>query len=274
MSTPVGERDLVYRSCPGGGVIGCGFIAKPDPARVQVEFEADHYSAVLLLAGRGTYQDRPGGSRSLRPGDLVHRVPRQWHRTLPGGDGAWREFFILLPTPVHHGLRAVGVLPGAGPVWHPGLDPRLTAELFALLPAMRAASDDGLGRIALAACAWIGQAARDAAAAMDGDPRLDAARLRLAQDLDRDLDPAALARDLGMSRTAFRRWFRRAAGSAPGAYRLAARLERARTLLAATSLPIPEVARATGFCDRFAFSRAFAAAAGCPPAAFRRRHGG
>lgn len=255
--------------------MGCGFICKPDPAGVQVEFEEPAYSAVLLLEGGGDYVDRGTGRLRLQPGDLVHRIPGRWHRTVPDQDGRWREFFILLPAPFHAGLQATGLVAASRPVWRPGLDARMTGDLFALLPAMRAAPDADLGRLGLAALAWLGGAhAADRRGIGPEDPRLAAARLRLAQDLDRDLDLARLAADLGMGYTSFRRWFGRETGRPPGAWRLAARLERARTLLATTGLAIAEVARCTGFCDRYAFTRAFTAAAGCPPAAFRRRHGG
>lgn len=272
---PVGERDLAYRTLAEGGSVGCGFIAKPDPAGVQTAFPAQpRYSAVLLLAGGGAYRDRELRA-ALRPGDLIHRLPERPHATVPDGDGAWCEFFLLLPPSWAGALRDAGLPLDRQPVWHPGLDRRLVAELTAFLPALRAAADPDLPRLCLAMAGWIGRAhqAHRAGAGAE-DARLAEARRRLAGGLDRPCDQAALARGLGMSPDAFRRWFVRAAGCPPGAFRLRARLDQARLLLATTAMPIAAVAAATGFADRYAFTRRFAAAAGLPPAAFRRAHGG
>lgn len=274
-SAPVGDRDLVYRTLPGGGAIGCGFIAKPDPAGVMTEFPPQpRYSAVLVLEGGGEYRER-GRRLPLRPGDLVHRLPDRHHWTLPDGDGRWREFFLLLPPSWAEAMQDGGLPLREQPVWHPGVERRLLAELTAFLPALRAAADAELPQLALAMAGWLGLAHRaHRAGAGAEDRRLEIARRRLASDLDREFGLADLARGLGMRPDAFRRWFAHAAGCPPGAYRLRARLDQARLLLATTAMPIAAVAVATGFRDRYAFTRRFAAAAGIAPAAFRRAHGG
>lgn len=271
---PVGERDLVYRTLPGGATLGAGFIAKPDPAAVQTAFPPQpRYSAVLLLEGDGAYRDA-GLARPLGPGDLVHRLPDRQHWTVPGAAGRWREFFLLLPAPWAGALEAGGLPVAAEPVWHPGLERRLVAELTAFLPALRAAAEPDLPGLALAMAAWVGRAWRAHRGGSGAeDARLAAARRLLAADPARTLAPGRVARELGMHPDAFRRWFTAAAGCPPGAFRLRARLDHARLLLAATAQPIAAVAAATGFSDRYAFTRRFTASAGMPPAAFRRRHG-
>lgn len=272
---PVGERDLVYRTLPGGGTLGCGFIAKPDPDGVQVEFaDQPGYSVLLLLAGDGSYRD-DRGSRALAPGDLVHRLPGRHHWTIPGPAGAWREFFLMLPTGWAGTLEESGLPLQAEPVWHPGLERRLVADLVAFLPALRRADDADLPRLCLGMAAWIERAWRaQRSGAGAEDARLALARQILLADLAAPPDHGRIRRELGLRPDAFRRWFTAAAGCPPGAFRLRARLDQARQLLATTALPIAAVAVATGFSDRYAFSRRFAAAAGMPPAAFRRQHGG
>jgi transcriptional regulator GlxA family with amidase domain len=74
------------------------------------------------------------------------------------------------------------------------------------------------------------------------------------------LDPQTLARR-----------FHRALGLSPRAFIAAARIDRARDLLARTRLPIEEVAARVGYRDRSAFAKAFRARSGLPPAEYRRR---
>lgn len=272
MAGPVGARDLVYRSLPGGGTIGCGFIAKPDPAAVQTEFRKTHeYSLLVVLAGGGTYRD-DAVVRPLRAGDAVHRLPGRHHWTIPAADGAWREFFLLLPASWPAALTASGVALDP-PVWRIGLDRRLITDLTAFLPALRAADDRGMPALAIAMAAWIGRAWAAQRAGGGEDVRFDRACLELARDPSAPRPPTAVARELGMEYRTFRRWFTRLAGCAPAAYRLRSRLDHARTLLASTDLAIPDIASASGFVDRHAFTRQFAAKMGVSPAAFRRQHG-
>jgi AraC-like DNA-binding protein len=272
---PVGERDLVYRTLPGGGVVGCGYIAKPDAQAVQVAFTAqDRYSAVLLLTGDGAYRD-DDVARHLVPGDLVHRLPERPHWTVPGADGLWREFFLLLPPSWADSLRSAGLPLVTEPVWHPGLERRLVAELVAFLPALRAAADPELPRICLAMAAWIERAWRAHRTGSGAEEaRLATARHLLVADLARPIDMGRVARELGLPPDAFRHWFAAATGCPPGAFRLRARLDQACLLLASTTLSIAAVAAATGFSDRYAFTRRFTVGVGVPPARFRRQQAG
>ena len=52
------------------------------------------------------------------------------------------------------------------------------------------------------------------------------------------------------------------------------RLERAGDWLLTEDLPLADIARRTGFCDAFHFSRRFKRFAGCPPLEYRQRFRG
>jgi AraC-like DNA-binding protein len=79
-----------------------------------------------------------------------------------------------------------------------------------------------------------------------------------------------LAASVYLSPDRFTEVFAAVMGRTPRDYIRHVRLERAKTLLASTVLPISEVARASGFGDSAYFSRAFRAATGVAPRAFRR----
>jgi AraC family transcriptional regulator len=79
-------------------------------------------------------------------------------------------------------------------------------------------------------------------------------------------DLAALA---GVSRFHFMRCFAQATGSSPGAFIQAARIARAKALLASNELSLQEIARALHYANDSAFSTAFRRATGRPPGAYR-----
>lgn len=69
------------------------------------------------------------------------------------------------------------------------------------------------------------------------------------------------------------RRFLAATGMTPIQYQQAVRIERAKDLLEAEHLPVPDVAARVGYQDRVAFGRLFKKATGMTPAAWRQRRG-
>jgi AraC-like DNA-binding protein len=103
--------------------------------------------------------------------------------------------------------------------------------------------------------------------------------LRRAKDLmDRDyaqpLDVAQVAAAAHMSESHFARAFRREYGEPPGTYLMTRRIERAKTLLRTTGMPVTEICLEVGFRSLGSFSARFAEVVGMPPSDYRRTVGG
>jgi AraC-like DNA-binding protein len=78
-------------------------------------------------------------------------------------------------------------------------------------------------------------------------------------------------RAVGASYFHLERVFKRHYGLAPSAYVAALRVERIKTLLRDTRMPVAQIARTLGFDDPGYLSRFFSKHVGCSPRAFRRR---
>ncbi len=105
--------------------------------------------------------------------------------------------------------------------------------------------------------------------------RLTAAQLRRVDELivDRIADGptlCALADATGYSKAHFVRLFRRATGTSPHRYVLLRRLEQARHLIETSTLPLSEIALATGFASQSHMNTAFARVFRCTPGEARR----
>ncbi len=85
---------------------------------------------------------------------------------------------------------------------------------------------------------------------------------------------AALAADCGYSRSRFTRLFADAIGLPPRDYITRCRMERARTLLAESSMNISEIAYAVGYHDVYFFSRHFKQVVGQAPRTYRKSEPG
>lgn len=88
---------------------------------------------------------------------------------------------------------------------------------------------------------------------------------------DRSWSVAQLAQTVGTSRSTFAAAFKGATGETPHAYLKRVRLDKAKMLIEASTLPIAEIARRSGYSLPASFSRAFAEYHGFAPTSARER---
>jgi AraC-like DNA-binding protein len=86
---------------------------------------------------------------------------------------------------------------------------------------------------------------------------------------DETLDIGLLAGQCSMSEAYFRRCFKEIYALSPIRYINMIRINRAKDLLNAGSLPVSEIAGQVGFTDIFYFSKAFKKEVGCSPSSYR-----
>lgn len=101
--------------------------------------------------------------------------------------------------------------------------------------------------------------------------RLEAVIDRMERRLEEPMDRRALAEAAGLSLRQLDRLFALHLGTSAGRFHLTLRLDRARELLRQTSLPLLEIAVATGFASASHFSRAYRQRFKRPPRAERTR---
>jgi AraC family transcriptional regulator len=87
--------------------------------------------------------------------------------------------------------------------------------------------------------------------------------------MDRELPLEELAAAAYLSPFHFARLFKKLTGASPHAYLASLRIERAKSLLAATDLSITEITQRVGHATSSHFAKAFRQATGLTPRAFR-----
>ncbi len=91
----------------------------------------------------------------------------------------------------------------------------------------------------------------------------------IAGNYENDLSLADLARVAGMSTFHFAREFKRTTGTTPHQYLIKHRVERAKSLLTGTGIPLVEVSVRTGFSHQSHFTRLFRRLTGTTPQSYR-----
>ena len=102
------------------------------------------------------------------------------------------------------------------------------------------------------------------------DPRIAVALRRMHGDAERSWTVDGLAREAGMSRSAFFERFARTVGVRPMEYLLTWRMAVAKDLLRSGRIAMDEVARRVGYGSASTFSTAFSRREGMPPGRFMR----
>jgi LacI family transcriptional regulator len=127
--------------------------------------------------------------------------------------------------------------------------------------------------LALHEIAPVGVASRQSTdLAAVGDVKIAGAVRFMREQAASGANVADVLRAVPMARTAFERRFKAALGTTPHEHLRKLRLERVRELLATTSLPVGEIAAATGYPHIEYLSAMFRRECGMTPLAFRQQH--
>jgi AraC-like DNA-binding protein/quercetin dioxygenase-like cupin family protein len=225
----------------------------------------DDWILSFVVDGSGVYRHADGSTVPLPSGSVTLVPPGVAHWYGTRGDRSWSELFVVFDGPVFDLLRAQGVLDGTGPRTPAPLPSAATLRGIVRASVHTTAAAE---HQVMAVADWLLDASRadDATSAS----ALDEAARRLAADTTASLSLRLLAESLGLSYDTFRHRFAAEFGQSPGAYRNAARLGAAATMLELTDLTTREIARRLGYTDEFHFSRRFRARYGAPPGRYRQ----
>lgn len=215
----------------------------------------------------------PGGDLLVGPNEAILYRPRAFQNF--GGDGGAAPWEVVWAhfEPLPHWLELLRWPEiAAGTLHRKVSDTSLGARVEGLLLETDRLSASGLPhaeQLALnqleAALLWWLPDARGG----QMDPRVTRAIAYLSQDLRRHVSLDELAQVVHLSTSRLAHVFKSETGLTAGGFVERQRVERAKQLLASTSLPVHAVARAVGFDSQFYFATRFRRLTGRTPSAYR-----
>jgi AraC-like DNA-binding protein len=232
------------------------------------------YAVAYFLEGTGEYCDANGVRHKIVPGDLVLVTPELPHRYTTRPGRYWSECHVIFDGPVFDLCRTQGVLNSARPVVH--LEPidQWLARLQSIVisptsqsPVEKAAEVSRL----LTLLMEIFAGGNDNLPEGGAPAWLAAAKAKLDANMEIEIDPKGVARELGVSYETFRKGFQKQFGVSPGLYRSQRRIAVACRLLKLTTMTHQRIAEHLGFSDEFHFSKRFKQIVGVGPREYRRR---
>lgn len=263
LRTPVGEIELAGLLHNVAGI---------DPAGMRI---LRRFTLVLMVEGRGYYQDARGTRLEIGPGDVVLVFPEIAHAYGPVAGGEWTQVYFVFDGPQFQLWRAQGLLAPERPVlrlgspdyWRQRLHEVVKGEpLHSAGAPLRA-----LGRF-LQVIADMIATDTESARQTGRDAWLEKS-LRLLGDRGATgwLSPQDVARQVGLNYENFRKRFVQLTGESPGRYQKRRRLEWACAAIYHGAYSLKQIADSLGFCDVFHFSKAFKQEIGLTPSDYRRR---
>jgi AraC-like DNA-binding protein len=229
------------------------------------------YAVVLLVKGRGEYEDDRGQRFDLRAGDLTLVLPDIGHRYGPKEGDVTHELFVVFDGPVFDAWYREGILSVDRVRLQLG-DPTTWADrlMNTVIPEARFETDAILEVTRMQH--FLAEALRATERGVPSHGRsewLQRAMRAIDATITGSVDWDEIALDLGVSTVTLRRRFRDQLGCSPVAYRNRRLVGRACALMQQTGMSDQAIADALGFCDPQYFSRCFKRVIGSSPRAYR-----
>jgi AraC-like DNA-binding protein len=231
------------------------------------------YALVYFLEGEGDYSDANGYRHKVIPGDFVLVTPELPHRYCTRQGRYWTEFHIIFSGPVFDLCRRQGILDEGRPIAHHTPVEEWTGRMQSIVTEPTSQSiiektSEVSRLLTLLTEVFAGENETESNATADW---LSKAKAILDSNLEIDVDPKTIARDLGVSYETFRKNFQKQFGMSPVSYRTRRRMEVACRLLELTTMTHHTIAEHLGFSDEFHFSKRFKQHVGMSPREYRRR---
>ena len=254
----------------------CAYPPAVHPAAYQFQWERGRVLEECVLLhikeGGGTFSSNETGELPVRAGDVLLIAPGQWHRYRPTFETGWEECWITFDGLLARTWIAEGFFRKNLPV----IAKELQFDLSETFQQMINVAQRELYAPQLLAglCHSILGAALSSSSrgAMLESKRQLLAAAEYLRNHPTAIDLEWLARQYGMSSSAFRRRFHEQFDCSPNAYLAAQRIARAKRYLTETDLPLKKIADELGYSTEFYFMRVFKQQTKFTPTEWRSSH--
>lgn len=246
-----------------------GYYFDIDKGRVLNE-----YQLLYITEGEGVFNSAHAKDVPLKAGDLFLLFPGEWHTYYPTGKHGWKSYWIGFKGKNVDDRVKAGFLSVEKPIYHVGFSAdiiRLYEEAYKRAQEEAPYLQQILAGIVNHLVGLMYALERSMELSKDHTrvDMINLARLRIRESLEVDLTIQQIAEDLGVSYSNFRKLFKEFTGISPALYQQDLRLQRAKELLATTTLSIKEIAYRLRFESPDYFSSKFKIKTGKKPSEFR-----
>lgn len=268
------KRELLLLPLKAGNenLTGAGTLQHRDSRTLNtINYRAKDYSGVLLLRGKGFYEE-DGKVTPLERGSFFQRFPGRLHSTYPDIRGRWSEFYITLPGSLSTALMETGYIDGGTAATKTVIDEELVETITSIKKHFRNRDQLEAAAIMPLIMKFLYLVRRPEAddkivadSEMEEEQFMQLLHNRLRSHASYALDFREFCSEQGMGYERFRKKFRKERGIPPGLYAARYRIDEACRRISRSHMSIKEIALDLGYPDLATFSRQFSRIKGVSP---------
>ena len=221
----------------------------------------DEFQMIYITKGSGTFESLGCKNVSIGEGTVFFLFPGEWHRFRPEQTTGWDSYWIGFKGKFAENLVANGYLSLNKPVVKVGYNEEIVSLYRRILEAgneERAGYQQYISGIVIHLLGYIYYRAKDNHYEdKDIVQKIDKARVLIREQINENISPEDIAKELVMTYSWFRRLFKQYTGLAPARYISQLRLQRSKELLATSSRSVKEIAVEMNFESVDYFSTQF-----------------
>lgn len=206
----------------------------------------DEFQMIYITKGSGTFESFGCKNVSIGEGTVFFLFPGEWHRFRPDQMTGWDSYWIGFKGKFAENLVANGYLSLNKPVVKVGYNEEIVGLYRRILEAgneERAGYQQYISGIVIHLLGYIYYRAKDNHYEdKDIVQKIDKARVLIREQINENISPEYIAKELVMTYSWFRRLFRQYTGLAPAQYITQLRLQRAKELLSTSLRSVKEIA--------------------------------
>ena len=235
----------------------------------------NEYQLLYLTEGEGIFESTNQKPTRIKQGDLFLLFPGEWHTYHPLPQKGWKSYWIGFKGRNMDDRVRAGFLSPTKPIYHVGFSSEIVhiyEEAFSKAKEEAAYSQQTLAGIVNYLVGLMYSLERNIVLNKDYNYAdiMNRARLRIRESLESSISIQAIAEELGIGYSNFRKLFKEYTGVAPAMYQQELRLQRAKEMLSTTNLSIKEIAYRLNFDSPDYFSAKFKIKTGRKPSEFRQ----
>lgn len=235
----------------------------------------DAYYLVFISKGEGVFESSVTPPVKITGGTCFFLFPGVWHRYKPDQTSGWEEYWVGFKGPYPDGLIGNGLFKPASPFINMAQNDMALHLFQQIIATVRTSNFSYQPVIAGITLQLLGLFSAFANGnSLSENPELtliEKARFLMQENIEKVWSMEAIAGQLPMGYSAFRKSFKKITGLSPNQYYLDTRLKKAIELMGTTNLNFKEIAHKTGFESPFYFSKFFKKKYGVSPKVFRGR---
>jgi AraC-like DNA-binding protein len=206
----------------------------------------DEFQMIYITKGTGTFESMSCKNIAIGEGTVFFLFPGEWHRFRPEQLTGWDSYWVGFKGKFAENLVAKGYLSVSKPVVKVGYNDEIVGLYQRILEAgneQRSGYQQYISGIVMHLLGFVYYRAKDNHYEDKSIvQKIDKARVLIREQINSNISPVAIANELFMTYSWFRRLFKQYTGLAPAQYITQLRLQRAKELLSSSVKSIKEIA--------------------------------